>query len=46
MDVSDRRLHVQLTLEAKIAPDFSLFRAIFAFARFVSALNHRLSRWS
>ena len=39
MDVSDRRLHVQLTQEAKIAPDFSLFRAIFAFAGFVSALR-------
>ena len=39
MDVSDRRLHVQLTQEAKIASDFSLFRAIFAFAGFVSALS-------
>ena len=39
MDVSDRRLHVQLTQEAKIASDFSLFRAIFAFAGFVSALK-------
>ena len=39
MDVSDRRLHVQLTQEAKIASDFSLFRAIFAFAGFVSALT-------
>ena len=39
IDVSDRRLHVQLTQEAKIAPDFSLFRAIFAFAGFVSALG-------
>ena len=39
MDVSDRRLHVQLTQEAKIASDFSLFRAIFAFAGFVSALR-------
>ena len=39
IDVSDRRLHVQLTQEAKIAPDFSLFRAIFAFAGFVSALS-------
>ena len=37
--VSDRRLHVQLTQEAKIASDFSLFRAIFAFAGFVSALT-------
>ena len=39
MDVSDRRLHVQLTQEAKIASDFSLIRAIFAFAGFVSALS-------
>ena len=39
MDVSDRRRHVQLTQEAKIASDFSLFRAIFAFAGFVSALR-------
>ena len=39
MDVSDRRLQVQLTLEAKIASDFSLVRAIFAFAGFVSALG-------
>ena len=41
MDVSDRGLHVQLTQEAKIASDFSLFRAIFAFAGFVSALAPR-----
>ena len=41
MDVSDRRLQVQLTQEAKIASDFSLFRAIFAFAGFVSALAPR-----
>ena len=39
MGVSDRRLLVQLTQEAKIASDFSLFRAIFAFAGFVSALR-------
>ena len=38
MGVSDRRLHVQLTQEAKNASDFSLIRAIFAFAGFVSAL--------
>ncbi len=37
MGVSDRRLHVQLTQEAKNASDFSLIRAIFAFAGFVSA---------
>ena len=39
MDVSDRRLHVQLTQEAKIASDFSFFWAIFVFAGFVSALK-------
>ena len=39
MGVSDRRLLVHLTQEAKIASDFSLFRAIFAFAGFVSALR-------
>ncbi len=39
MDVSDRSRQVQLTLEAKIASDFSLVRAIFAFAGFVSALG-------
>ena len=39
IDVSDRRRQVQLTQEAKIASDFSLFRAIFAFAGFVSALG-------
>ena len=38
MDVSDRRLQVQLTPEAKIASDFSLVRAILVFAGFVSAL--------
>ena len=43
MDVSDRRLHVQLTQEAKIASDFSLIRAIFAFVGFVSALGRRNS---
>ena len=42
MDVSDRRLQVLLTLEAKIASDFSLVRAIFAFAGFVSALGFAL----
>ena len=39
MDVSDRRLQVQLTPEAKIASDFSLVSAIFVFAGFVSALR-------
>ena len=41
MDVSDRRLQVPLTQEAKIASDFSLVRAIFAFVGFVSALKGR-----
>ena len=39
MDVSDRRLQVQLTQEAKIASASSFIRAIFAFAGFVSALR-------
>ena len=41
MDASDRRLQVLPTLEAKIAADFdfSLVRAILAFAGFVSALR-------
>ena len=39
IDVSDRRMQVQLTQEAKIAPDFFLFRAIFAFVDFISALR-------
>ena len=39
MDVSDRRRQVRLTQEAKIASDFSLIRAIFAFAGFISALG-------
>ena len=38
MGVSDRGLQVQLTQEEKIASDFSLIRAIFVFAGFVSAL--------
>ena len=37
--LSDRRLQVKLTQEAKIVSDFSFFRAIFAFAGFVSALK-------
>ena len=41
ISVSDRRLQVKLTQEAKIVSDFSFFRAIFAFAGFVSALNRR-----
>ena len=39
MDVSDRRMQVQLTPEAKIAPDFHSIRAIFAFVGFISALG-------
>ena len=39
IDVSDRRLLVQLTQEAKIASDFSFFWAIFAFAGFERALR-------
>ena len=38
MDVSDRRMQVQLTPEAKIASDFLFIRAIFAFVGFVSTL--------
>ena len=38
MDVSDRRMQVQLTQEAKIASDFLYIRAIFAVVGFVSAL--------
>ena len=39
MDVSDRRMQVQLTQEAKIASDFLYIRAIFAVVGFVSALS-------
>ena len=39
MDVSDRRMQVQLTQEAKIASDFLYIRAIFAVVGFVSALT-------
>ena len=39
MDVSDRRMQVQLTPEAKIATDFFFIRAIFAVVGFVSALR-------
>ena len=39
MDVSDRRMQVQLTQEAKIASDFSYIRAILAVVGFVSALR-------
>ena len=41
MDVSDRRLHVRLTQEAKIVTNFYSFRTIFVFAGFVSALEAR-----
>ena len=44
MDVSDRRMQVQLTQEAKIVSDFYSIRAIFAFVGFVSALK-RLPPW-
>ena len=39
MDVSDRRMQVQLTQEAKIASDFFFIRAIFAVVGFISALK-------
>ena len=39
MDVSDRRMQVQLTQEAKIASDFYFIRAIFAVVGFISALR-------
>ena len=39
IDVSDRRMQVQLTQEAKIVSDFYSIRAIFAFVGFVSALR-------
>ena len=39
MDVSDRRMQVLLTPEAKIASDFHFIRAIFAVVGFVSALK-------
>ena len=41
MDVSDRRMQVQLTQEAKIATDFLFIGAIFAVVGFVSALGVR-----
>ena len=39
MDVSDRRMQVQLTQEAKIASDFHFIGAIFAVVGFVNALS-------
>ena len=44
MDVSDRRMQVLLTPEAKIASDFSYIRAIFAVVGFVSALRNGIYR--
>ena len=44
MDVSDRRMQVQLTQEAKIASDFFFIGAIFAVVGFVSALTGRAQR--
>ena len=44
MDVSDRRMQVQLTPEAKIASDFFFIGAIFAVVGFVSALKRRRAR--
>ena len=41
MDVSDRRMQVQLTQEAKIISDFYSIRAIFAFVGFVNGLAGR-----
>ena len=41
MDVSDRRMQVQLTQEARIASDFSYIRAILAVVGFVSALRRK-----
>ena len=38
-DVSNRNLHLQLTQQAKIPPNFLSFRGIFAFAGFVSGLR-------
>ena len=41
MDVSDRRMQVQLTQEARIASDFLYIRAILAVVGFVSVLSAR-----
>ena len=46
MDVSDRRMQVQLTQEAKIASDFFFIGAIFAVVGFVSALTGAPRLWS
>jgi len=40
MGVSDRRLHVQLTQQAKIPSNSFLFEGIFAFAGFVNGLRN------
>ena len=42
MDVSDRRMQVQLTPEAKIATEFFFIGAIFAFVDFVRAWAARM----
>ena len=39
LNVSNRRLQVKMTQEAKIVPGSSFIRVIFAFAGFVSALT-------
>ena len=44
MDVSDRRMQVQLTQEAKIASDFHFIGAIFAVVGFISALARAQER--
>ena len=44
MDVSNRRMQVQLTQEAKIASDFYFVGAIFAVVGFVSALKAASTR--
>ncbi|MBQ9952259.1 MAG: hypothetical protein IJO98_08990, partial [Clostridia bacterium] len=44
INVSDCRLQVQLTQQAKIPSNLSSFEGIFAFAGFVSGLNPLLCR--
>ena len=39
MNVSDRRMPVQMTLQVKIPSNFILLEGIFAFAGFVSGLR-------
>ena len=38
-DVSDRRMHALLTLQAKIPSTFPLFEGIFTYEEFVSSLS-------